>query len=68
MYANVLVGLGLLNDSGTNPSNATEQNETPEDRVASTTKSLAPVLLPMINYLGSLDPDEVSGGEVGDED
>ena len=68
VFANVLVGLGLLNDSRTNPRNATDQNDTPEDRVASTTKSLAPFLLPMINRLGSLDPDKLSAGSVRNED
>ena len=68
VYANVLVGLGLLNDSHTGRDNTTEPTESPEDRVDSTTRALSPFLLPMINFLGSLDPDEVSAGGVGDED
>ncbi len=68
VYANVLVGLGLLNDSPTNGESASSPPESPEERVASTTRALAPFLLPMIDFLGALGPDEVSGGEVGDED
>ena len=68
VYANVLVGLGLLNDSPTNDENSAEPTESPEDRVASTTRALAPFLLPMIDFLGTLSPDELSGGELGDED
>ncbi len=68
VYANVLVGLGLLNDLPTTGENTTQPPESPEERVASTTRALAPFLLPMIDFLGALGPDEVSGGEVGDED
>ena len=68
VFANVLLGLGLLNDSRTNHENGTEPTESPEDRVASTTRALAPFLLPMIDFLGSLSPDEVSAGGVGDDD
>ena len=68
VYANVLVGLGLLNDSPTNDEDSAEPTESPEERVATTTKALAPVLLPMIDFLGTLSPEELSGGEVGDED
>ena len=66
VFANVLVGLGLLNDARTDREHTTEPTESAEDRVASTTRALAPFLLPMINFLGSLDPEEVSAG--GDED
>ncbi len=69
VYANVLLGLALLNDprraGGEEPES---MEESAEKRVASTTRALAPVLLPMIEYLGSLGPDEVSAGSVGDED
>ena len=68
VFANVLVGLGLLNDLRTDSDNGTEPTELPEDRVASTTRALAPFLLPMIDFLGSLSPDEVSAGGVGDDD
>ena len=68
VYANVLVGLGLLNAARTDPENTAEPTESAEDRVAFTTRALAPFLLPMISYLGSLSPDEVSAGGVGDEE
>ena len=68
VYANVLVGLGLLNDSREGHQDTLGETESSEDRVASTTRALAPFLLPMIEFLGSLGPDEVSGGGVGDED
>ncbi len=68
VFANVLVGLGLLNDSRKGHQDTHGGTESSEDRVASTTKALAPFLLPMIDYLGSLGPDEISGGSVGDDD
>ena len=68
VYANVLVGLGLLHDSRAGGEDGNEAEESPEDRVASTTRALAPFLLPMIDFLGSLGPDEVRAGGVGDED
>ena len=68
VYANVLVGLGILHDSQEGHQDAFGETESREDRVASTTKALAPFLLPMIEYLGSLGPDEISGGGVGDDD
>ena len=68
VYANVLVGLGLLNDPLQAGEEASDSMETPEMRVASTTRALAPFLLPMIEFLGSLGPEDVSAGSVGDED
>ncbi len=56
VYANVLVGLGVLNDSSINHEDSDESSGTSEDRVASTTEALAPILLPMISFLGSLEP------------
>ncbi len=68
VFANVLVGLGLLNDSRTNRENGAGPTEPAEDRVAATTRALAPFLLPMIDFLGSLSPDDVSAGGIGDDD
>ncbi len=68
VYANVLVGLGLLNDPRQDGDDAAESMDTAETRVASTTRALAPLLLPMIDFLGSLGPEDVSAGGVGDED
>lgn len=67
VFANVLVGLGVLNDPKRDGDDALESLETPEGRVASTTRALAPVLLPMIEFLGSLDSEEVSASSEGDE-
>ena len=69
VLANVIVGLGILNDSRPDRENGTEPTESREERVASTTRALAPFLLPMINSLGSLSPDDVSAlARVGDDD
>ncbi len=68
VYANVLVGLGLLNDPRQAGDDSSDALETAEMRVASTTRALAPFLLPMIDFLGSLGPEDVSAGGVGDED
>ena len=68
VYANVLVGLGLLNDPRQGGDDSSDSMETVEMRVASTTRALAPFLLPMIDFLGALEPEDVSAGAVGDED
>jgi hypothetical protein len=69
VFGNVLVGLAVLHDRKNGGNEADETPETAEERVAATTRSLAPFLLPMIDYLGSLSPDEVTGlGRIGDED
>lgn len=68
VFANVLVGLGLLNDARRDREDGTGPTESAEDRVAATTRALAPFLLPMIDFLGSLSPDDVSAGAVGDDD
>lgn len=56
-FALVLIGLALLKD---NLENLTEDDETPEDRVFSVTKSLAPIILPMIESLGDLKIEDVT--------
>ncbi len=62
-YGMVLVGLGLLqqhaetNKNG-NSEDGEEDNEVNiEERVALTTRALSPIILPMIDSLGALDPD-----------
>lgn len=71
VFGNVLVGLALLHDSKNGAKEIDDDGETESatQRVASTTRALAPFLLPMIDYLGSLSPDEVAGlGSLADED
>lgn len=71
VFGNVLVGLAVLHESKNVAKEGDEEaeGESPAQRVASTTRALAPFLLPMIDYLGSLSPDEVAGlGALADED
>jgi hypothetical protein len=71
VFGNVLVGLALFHEFRDGAQEAADEveKESPAQRVASTTRALAPFLLPMIDYLGSLSPDEVAGlGSLADED
>ena len=76
-YGNVLVGLALIHDQRNrqNRSNAKERSdeapteETIESTVERTTRAMGPFLVPMIDYLGSLSPDDVAGlAQVGDDE
>lgn len=65
VYSNVLLGLALLNDHG---STEATDNENERDNgveviryVARTTRLLAPVLLPMIDELSDLTPEQLEG-------
>jgi hypothetical protein len=61
VFGNVLVGLALMNDaSGDRKNGGDDEGQTPAEIVASTTRALAPFLLPMIDYLGALTSDGVS--------
>jgi hypothetical protein len=75
-YGLVLIGLGLLQQELTSgkkkpdgsADDSREEEETcraqsVEDRVASTTAAIAPILLPMISSLGALELDDVGSGE-----
>jgi hypothetical protein len=74
VFGNVLVGLALIHDYRNRPArrgNTDTENEeqTVESVVAGTTRALAPFLVPMIDYLGALSPDEtVAVAQVGDEE
>lgn len=75
-FGNVLVGLALIHDvqnrkgvAPTGREDADSDAQTVEDSVAATTRALAPFLVPMINYLGTLSPDEMAAvAQAGDED
>jgi len=59
MYANVLIGMALLNaaESGTNPVDGEDRDGDEsgiEDRIRRLTAALAPVILPMVDVLSSL--------------
>ena len=59
MYANVLIGMALLNaeDARLRPAEADESREDgpgTEDRIRELTAALAPVILPMVDVLSSL--------------
>ena len=72
----VLVGLAIIhnyrNGNGKDRQSADEGNgecQTLEAKVRGTTKAIAPFLVPMIDYLGSLSSDELSGSaQSGDEE
>jgi hypothetical protein len=74
-YGNVLVGLALIQEwrSTRRPSNGNGEDSTePESMdvaLEKTTRALAPFLVPMIDYLGSLTTEELEGlAKVGDDD
>ena len=65
-YGMVLIGMALLRDnSGSDFANGTDHQSkgddamTPEDAVLKTTRSVAPVLLPLIEHLGALSVEDV---------
>ncbi len=59
-YGLVLLGLGLLREpeAGTSEDEALDER----DRIAATSDAIGPVLLPLINELGDLDLDDITGG------
>lgn len=75
IYGNVLVALALIHDQkrmehkGRN-GDADDQDEQPiARRVEQVTRALAPFLVPMVDYLGGLDSEDVSQlAQTGDED
>jgi hypothetical protein len=76
IYGNVLIGLALLHEDRNKKPKAlaVEENETAENApsvataVEQTTRAMAPFLIPMIDFLGTLTPDDAAGiGQVGDE-
>ena len=72
IYGNVLVGLALLHDRRTH-GGETHEGETGVvsvfDEIDHLTSALAPFLVPMINYLGTLSLEDVAAlAEAGDEE
>jgi hypothetical protein len=76
VYGNVLVGLALIHEHRCSgkpliaiPSEDGEDTVSIQAVVDGTTRALAPFLVPMIDYLGALSADEVTGlAKVGDEE
>ena len=73
IFGNVLMGLALIHDHRSQPrqenENGESQEQTIEDIVATTTRAVAPFLLPMIDYLGGLTSEEVTRhAQIGDEE
>jgi len=75
IYANVLVGLALINDAKrTNTTKKTDDSGEEEEepiamRIEQVTRALGPFLVPMIEYLGGLEDSDVSQlAQTGDED
>jgi len=72
-YGMVLVGLGLLQQHVEDSKERDKEGEDEEgednieERVARTTRALAPIILPMIDSLGALDPSEVEGATASGE-
>lgn len=70
----VLVGLGLLHQHAENSKKKSEDDDDEdsplniEKRVAETTRALAPIILPMVDSLGSLDPTEVEAMTASGDD
>jgi len=73
IYGMVLVGLGLLHQHAESSkqreseSNGEDNEVNIEERVAITTRALAPIILPMIDSLGALDPAEVEAATASGE-
>lgn len=76
VYANVLLGLGLIRDyremekkSESDKGEYFAEDFTVEKYVNRTTSALAPLILPMINNLGALSVDDVEdSGQIGDDE
>jgi hypothetical protein len=71
VYGNVLIGLALLQEHLKRPSADANQPEdwTIENHVFNTTRAIAPFVIPMIDYLGSLEAEDViAGAEAGDSE
>lgn len=59
-FGMVLIGLALIKqDIEKHKDNSELDSETIEDKVEDFTKAIAPILLPMIDSLGTLDLDEI---------
>lgn len=76
-YGNVLIGLALIHQDKNQPKpvrkNASSNGEQDAAQIAetvnATTRALAPFLVPMIDFLGALTPDEAAGiAQAGDEE
>ena len=75
IWANVLIGLALINDyrngrdKKTNVDSESDDETTVQMMVNRTTKALAPFIVPMIDYLGALTSEDVSElAQAGDEE
>lgn len=71
VYGNVLIGLALLQDHLKRAPADSDQHEdwSIENHVANTTRAIAPFVIPMIDYLGSLEAEDViAGAEEGDSE
>ena len=77
VYGNVLVGLAIIHDRPSKRAAASTTTTGPEDaeeepisrRIERETKALAPFLVPMVDYLGQLEPADVTQlARTGDEE
>jgi hypothetical protein len=74
LWGNVLVGLALIHDDKQSRENTEEKNDESESRnvfarIEQTTRALSPFLIPMIDYLGALNEEDIGKlAQRGDED
>jgi hypothetical protein len=73
IYGNVLIGLALIHDQKRNEKKEQNDNADEEEpiarRIEQVTRALGPFLVPMVDYLGGLDLDDVSSlAQTGDEE
>jgi hypothetical protein len=75
VYGNVLVGLALIHDrtnrrsAGTSSDSPDSEEEPVSKNIEQVTRALAPFLVPMVDYLGRLEPEDVAQlAQVGDEE
>lgn len=74
LWGNVLVGLALIHDDKQTMKNGEEENDesgrqTVFARIEQTTRALSPFLIPMIDYLGALNEEDIGRlAQRGDDD
>ena len=59
-FGMVLIGMALLNE--TEPETESDDSPTPRENVLKVTRTIAPVLLPMIEHLGALSEQDIGPG------
>lgn len=73
VFGNVLLGLGLIHDrrnmNGSKGNNGSDPEVTIDQLIGRVTRATAPFLVPMIDSLGALSPEDAAAmAQIGDED